>query len=334
MSSIIGLARTLDLDVVAEGSRRPRSSPPCATRAARSARATCSRGRDRPPKLPPSSARWWHERAGLPAERRGARDTRCRGACRPLLRHLPRRLAAETVPGVDRPRAEIRRRTLRGPCLPNSRRCRVACHVRPPAASCSTGRNQGRRAGMVPCLRWRVVRSRRGGPAAEALPAAPCCQATAQGPMPATGSIRPISSAGFSTCSAGALLAVTAEFFQHQLHFRRIEQHWFRPPGAPARTARRALPARRRDRRPAEAATEDQQAVVGEQAGIAAAHGLERIVGKLLRAEAGVIGAAHRVAAEAGDHVVEGRNLAPQAGQAVAQGECACSTAPASGRAR
>ena len=87
--------------------------------------------------------------------------------------------------------------------------------------------------------------------------------------MPATGSIWPISSAGFSTCSAGALLAVTAEFFQHQLHFRRIEQHRL------ARTRQHVLLAERLQLDAEiegllEAATEDQQAVVGEQAGIAA----------------------------------------------------------------
>ena len=60
--------------------------------------------------------------------------------------------------------------------------------------------------------------------------------------------------------------------------------------------------------------------MVGEQAGVAVGHGVKRGGGQFLRAKNLVTAAAHRVAAEAGNHVVKGGDVAALAGQADGKG--------------
>jgi len=60
---------------------------------------------------------------------------------------------------------------------------------------------------------------------------------------------------------------------------------------------------------------ERDQAVVGEQAGLAVGQRAHRMLRQRRRAERGVVGAADRIAAGHGDHVVHRRDAAAQAGQ-------------------
>jgi hypothetical protein len=102
--------------------------------------------------------------------------------------------------------------------------------------------------------------------------------------------------------------------------------------GRHASTVRRAPRVRRRGPAPAADRAEDQHAVVGQQAGAPVLQGEQHGVGQRLRAEGRVAGAAQAVAAKAGDHVVERRDVAAQAGEAGGERRCACTMAPASAR--
>lgn len=116
------------------------------------------------------------------------------------------------------------------------------------------------------------------------------------------------------------LLAVALELFQHFRHFRCREQHRFAQlAGAPVLLAQ-AFQLDAQVQGLLQVAARHQHPVIGQQAGGAPLQGRQGRIGEGLGTEQGIGAAAHRGAAEAGDHVMEGGNLPAQAGQAHGEG--------------
>jgi hypothetical protein len=111
-------------------------------------------------------------------------------------------------------------------------------------------------------------------------------------------------------------VSVAGEFFQHGRHFVGGKQHRLAElAGAPVLFAE-FFEFDGEGQRFVKIAAGNQQAVVGEQAGVAIFHGGQCCGRQQFRAKNGVVGAADGAAAEAGDHVMKRRNVEAQAGQA------------------